>query len=64
MVGPYSAPVLLWDTAQACCNAQGGSIGNYAGHAYPQWLGTDSNELIISWTYNTHETHVALVRFS
>lgn len=63
IVGPYSAPVLLWNTAQAT-DSKGVSVGNYAGHAYPQWLGTSSNEMIISWTYNTNETHMALVTFS
>lgn len=56
--GPYSAPVLLFRPAAAS------SFGNYAGHAYPQWLGTESKELIISWTYNSSETRMALVTFS
>ncbi len=57
-MGPYNDPVLLYNPVAAS------SFGNYAGHAYPQWLGTDSKELILSWTYNTHETHMALVTFS
>ncbi len=58
IVGPWSIPQLLWDSVPAI-----GSFGNYAAHAYPQWLGTDSDELIISWTYNTNATRMALVTF-
>lgn len=58
IVGPWSIPQLLWDSVPAK------SFDNYAGHAYPQWLGKDSNVLIISWTYNTSATRMALVTFS
>ena len=65
IVGPYSDSVELYKGgAEACCNSEGQEKGNYAGHAYPQWLGTEANEVILSWTYNGSETQMALVTFS
>lgn len=57
IVGPWSIPQLLYDPPAAK------TLGNYAGHAYPQWLGKDSNELVISWTWITNATRMALVTF-
>ena len=59
IMGPYSKPELLYRPSKAS------SFGNYAGHAYPQWLSTStgSKELIISWTYNSSDTRMALVTF-
>jgi len=65
IAGPWSAPVLLFDnTDEAFCNPDGSKRLNYAGHAYPQWLGTEVNELVLSWTYGGSDTRMALVTFS
>ena len=55
--GPYTEPVLVFDTCSGC--------GNYAGSAYPFWRGSDASEVILSWSVNGgDETQMALVTFS
>lgn len=65
IIGPWSDPVLLYvNNDMACCNSDGSLKYNYAGNAYPYWLGNEVNELVLSWTYGGCETHMALVTFS
>ena len=65
ITGPWSTPVQLFaNNKMACCNSDGSKKLNYAGHAYPQWLGTEANEVILSWTYDGGDTYMALVTFS
>lgn len=65
IAGPWSKPVLLFvNDDEDCCNANGSKKNNYAGNVYPQWLGTEGNEMVLSWTYGGCHTHMALVTFS
>lgn len=57
IVGPWSIPQLLYDPPAAK------TFGNYAGHAYPQWVGMEEDELVVSWTWGTNATRMAKVTF-
>lgn len=55
--GPYSEPVLVFDTCNGC--------GNYAGNAYPYWLGSNASQIMLSWSVGGGaETQMALLTFS
>ncbi len=63
--GPYTEPVLLFETCPSVHDTPPVACGNYAGSAYPFWRGSDASEVILSWSVNGGaETQMALVTFS
>ena len=55
--GPYTE-------AQAIFSPTDGTNFCYAGHSYPQFFGTEAQEVLLTWTYQDPDTYTRMAKLT